>query len=204
MLVLITAPEIRVGEASLLTGLLEAGAGPLHLRKPDATGEGLRELLVRLPAALRALLVIHHRRDLCAEFGCGGLHLRAEALDGGLPLPPSRCSVSVHAPAEIAACPPDLRYALFAPVFPSISKPGHHPAWDPSAVHAALARPEGPPVLALGGVTPARLPAVYDLGFAGAAVLGWFWRDDDVAAHLSRWHELEAAWTQCRRTCGAE
>jgi thiamine-phosphate pyrophosphorylase len=100
----------------------------------------------------------------------------------------------LHAPAEITACPAELRYALFAPVFPSISKPGHAPDRDPAALRTALARPGHPPVLALGGVTPAHLSAAPEEGFADAAVLGWFWRDDDLVAHLARWRELEDAW----------
>jgi thiamine-phosphate pyrophosphorylase len=40
------------------------------------------------------------------------------------------------------------------------------------------------PVYALGGVTPARLPAVQELGFAGVGVLGAVWEADDPVAAM--------------------
>ena len=59
-----------------------------------------------------------------------------------------------------------------SPVFDSISKQGYRSAFDPDSLRPWL---EGKRVVALGGVTPERIPLLRDAGFSGAAMLGYFW-----------------------------
>jgi len=50
-------------------------------------------------------------------------------------------------------------------------------------------------VLALGGVTPERVPELADLGFSGVAVLGGVWLADDPLAALEALRAAcDAAW----------
>jgi thiamine-phosphate pyrophosphorylase len=77
---------------------------------------------------------------------------------------------------------------LVSPVFPSISKPGHAPL--PSQFPAFELRqllstnPRQTAVIALGGVTPDKLPALRELGFDGAAALGFVWNSPTPLAAL--------------------
>jgi thiamine-phosphate pyrophosphorylase len=85
---------------------------------------------------------------------------------------------------------------LFGPVFSSLSKPGHGPAADfPWAELASLlagARPRAARILAIGGITAARLPRCRELGFDGAAVLGAVWGAPDPVAAYSLIRDVAA------------
>lgn len=72
---------------------------------------------------------------------------------------------------------PGLAYLSLSPIFDSISKQGYHAAFTHEQL--AEARRAGiidHRVLALGGVTFARLPEVEAMGFGGAMILGDAWR----------------------------
>jgi thiamine-phosphate pyrophosphorylase len=73
-------------------------------------------------------------------------------------------------------------YVTFSPVFPTQSKPGH-PGTGVDAVATVCERLAGVPVIALGGITPARIDACRDAGAHGVAVLsGILGARDPVAA----------------------
>ena len=77
-------------------------------------------------------------------------------------------------------------------VFDSISKQGYAAAFADRAELASCLATSRYPVLALGGVTPARLAEVAELGFAGAALLGGVWgAPDPVEAWLAARREAE-------------
>ena len=108
---------------------------------------------------------------------------------GAPPMPPPPQpgllqSTSLHALAQAAApWGRELSYAFLSPVFDSLSKPGYAAAgFDAAAVRAVAAAPGAVPLVALGGVTAARLPEVAAMGFGGAAVLGGVWGADDPVA----------------------
>ncbi|SFL84104.1 thiamine phosphate synthase [Methylobacterium pseudosasicola] len=88
-------------------------------------------------------------------------------------------SVHTHAEAEIAATA-GADYITLSPIYPTASKPGYGPALGPEGI--ATARGAGLPVVALGGVTPDRVPACRDAGAAGIAVMGGLMRAADPAA----------------------
>jgi len=185
-LIAITAPgEVR-DEHRKVRALFDAGCRRLHLRKPGWSLPRLRGWLRGIPAALHPRLVVHHETRLGRDFALAGFHRRRRAWV------PGTVSLACHRPAELRALPRGLDYVCYAPVFASISKPRHGPdRGSGPALRAALARHCGPPVLALGGITPERLGEIRDRGFAGAAVLGWLWDDDPDRREIARrWRAL--------------
>ena len=113
-----------------------------------------------------------------------GVHLSAAD-----PFPSARPSIvgrSCHDAAELArAAAQGCDYVTLSPVFPSPSKPGYGPALGPAGL-AALIRPAGPLVYALGGVTPDRVAACRAAGAHGVAVMGAVMREPAlVAGYLS-------------------
>ena len=75
----------------------------------------------------------------------------------------------------------DADYVTLSPVRLSASKPGYGPALGEPGLARAAAQAELP-VVALGGIVPAKIPSYLRAGAAGVAVMGSVMAADDVAA----------------------
>ena len=171
-LIAITTPYFYAGEAAAICQALdERGFSRVHIRKPGASEVSMRELLERIPSRLRPRLSLHDYHELAMELGIGGVHL-----NGRNPAPPAGwkwlVSRSCHSLGEVTEASPEVDYTFLSPVFPSISKPGYKASFTLDDLRGRL--PEH--VFALGGVTPEKLHALEEAGFAGAAMLGSAWR----------------------------
>jgi thiamine-phosphate pyrophosphorylase len=136
----------------------------LMLREKDlgrAERITLARELVRLAAPFGATLVINGEAEEAREAGAGGVHLPAARCGRGA-VAAARAvlgvgktvGVSVHSLAEARAAAreaPD--YLLFAPVFASLSKPGHGPGEHFLKSSLRPSPPPGPPhgTIAVGG-----------------------------------------------------
>lgn len=165
----VSMPDFYQGEAEAITGLLESGMiDRVHLRKPVATEQVMRELVEAVPPRLHHRLSLHDCHDLALGYGCG-VHL-----NGRNPLPPDgftgTLSRSCHRIEELTA-EPACDYRFLSPIYPSISKPGYSPQ---SALDELRGKVDGR-VIALGGVTPQKFSELADIGFGGAAMLGYVW-----------------------------
>ena len=165
----ITPPYFYPGEADAIAqALCERGFWRVHIRKPGASPERMRQLLEAVPAGLRPRLSVHDCFGLARELGIGGVHLNSRnpvAPDGWNGI----TSRSLHSVDEIAGMSDD--YAFLSPVFPSISKPGYHSGIDIESLQPYL----NDRIFALGGVTAEKLPLIEACGFGGAAMLGAAW-----------------------------
>ena len=156
---------------AVVEAALEAGLPAVQLREKDLPGRPLLALAERLRAATArtgALLFVNDRIDVALAAGADGVQLGT----GSVPvevarrlLPPGALvGVSTHAPGEAATA---ADFALFGPVWETPSKAGAQGAARlGDAVRAAAI-----PVLAIGGVTAERVPAVRAAGAAGVAVI---------------------------------
>ncbi len=189
-------------EHAVLEDLFAAGLERYHVRKPSWSREQLEAWLRALPREWRARLVLHSHHELVGELGLGGVHFRDE-VGRVVPNPPLQDPfapvgrrVGDNAPYRSRSCHDlaTLRAALgrcdavfFAPVFPSLSKPGRAPAADfPFAALAAVLATRTDDerrtsVLALGGITSETAPRALALGFDGVAALGAIWQAADPA-----------------------
>ena len=170
-LIAVTRPEFFAEEPSQIVDLLKNGFKKVHLRKPESTAGELAELIERIPAEYREKLVLHDHYELAETYGLKGLHLNRRN-----PNPPvgyqGRLSASCHSLAEIPVALERCDYVFLSPVFDSITKPGYRAAFTEEELQKA----DLTNVYALGGVTPAKLPQLEKLGFAGAALLGAVWK----------------------------
>lgn len=129
-----------------------------------------------------------------------GRHLRERDPLPELPPPaaPYPLSRSVHSPQE-AARPSVARYVVAGHVFPSASKPGREPLGLDGLARIAAASPV--PLLAIGGITPERVPAVIAAGAQGVAVIGAICEAyDPRAAACALRHAVDAALLSHERT----
>ena len=158
-----------------------AGVHLIHIRERDLEGRALTRLVERCVLAVRgtvARIVVNDRADVALASGAHGTHLRADSP----PAPRVRAMMpgpfllgrSVHSrdEAEQLDRSGGLDYILFGTVFESRSKPDVGAAGRDAL--AAVVSATTLPVLAVGGVTPRRVPEVARAGAAGMAAIGLF------------------------------
>lgn len=195
-LMVVTSERDLPDETAAWETLREAGLTHLHLRKPHWDGARMEACLESLSPGLRACVRLHDHHDLAARYHVGGLHLNARH-----PLPPQGyrgpVSRSCHTLAEVERYKTACEYVFLSPVYASISKQGYAAAFTPETLReAAESGLIDARVVAMGGVTPDKLPPLQALGFGGAAVLGALWQ---AYAHAADLNALRSAWETFRQ-----
>jgi len=175
-------------DGTRIDAVLEHGVTALWLREPGANGRALYDaagsLLLRC-RRLGAVLVVGDRADVALAVGADGVQL-------GHRSPPARSvrpwyrgwmGVSCHSVAEIAAATDaGADHVVVSPVF------GVPDKGAPLGVEglARLASGVGPPVVALGGITPENVGLLRRLPVAGVAVIRALRDAPDPAAAARR------------------
>jgi thiamine-phosphate pyrophosphorylase len=175
-LLLVTDRQLTAGRdlVDVVRAALDAGLPAVQLRDKDLDGGALFALAARLrreTAARDALLLVNGRVDVAVAVGADGVQLGVGAVsvaDARRLLPPETLiAVSTHTAGEVmAAAAARADFALFGPVY---ATPGKAPVGcDALAIAASAA---SLPVLAIGGITTAHVPALRSAGAAGIAVI---------------------------------
>lgn len=165
-----------------------AGIHLVQLREPSLESGALRELAARCLDAVHGTqtrILVNDRVDVAIAAGAHGVHLRGDSVPvaarvRALCPRPFLIGGSIHTVeearrAEVSA----FDYLMFGTVFTTASKPRREPE-GPGALAAAV-RATTLPVLAIGGVTPARMAEVTMAGAAGAAAIRLFVGDIESA-----------------------
>jgi thiamine-phosphate pyrophosphorylase len=182
------APDLAARADAALAGLAP-GTAAIHLREKDLGGRELLALGRALSAVCRArrqLLLVNDRVDVALAAAADGVHLPAAGMspaDARRLLPPGALvGVSCHSVADVArARDAGASYAFLSPIFDTPSKRAYGPPIGIDALRAAALL--GLPLVALGGVTPERAPALRAAGAGGvAAIRAWLAAPDPAAA----------------------
>lgn len=177
----LTPPGDPGAVLDLIRAATAAGVDLVQIREPGLSDRTLGALVTNATAAARGAstrILVNDRVDIALAHGADGVHLKADSV----PAPRVRehagtnwiIGRSVHDLDEgrAAAAGGGLDYLLLGTIFETASKPGRKPLGATALGTAAAALPL--PVLAIGGVTPARIPALAATGAAGAAAIGLF------------------------------
>lgn len=196
-LMVVTAEYFWAEEPEAVNRLFGEGMEVLHLRKPHASLDEMKRFLRRIDAGFHPRIVVHDHYELTGLFALRGIHLNrrndARAFRGRPDLSVSR---SCHSFEEVGDAPAEYAYLFLSPVFDSISKAGYKRRYTPEELDDARARGIiGSRVIALGGITAERIPAVRRYGFGGVAVSGALWTADGEI-RSGRFRDL-------RRQCGS-
>ena len=172
----ITSPEFLSGEAIFIDKLFSQGLDLLHLRKPEASLEAYKRLLLQIPKHWYSRIVLHEHFALAEKFGLHGIHLNRRCSQ----VPDSfrgSISCSCHTLEEVKKQKASKDYVFLSPIFDSISKVGYHAAFSPTLLkQAAVENVIDEKVIALGGITAKNIPLVTEWHFGGVAFLGDIWK----------------------------
>ncbi len=167
-----------------VTQAVLGGVGLVHVRERDLDDRALARLLDALRAALPEAtpIVINNRPELARALGVG-LHLPAAA-PTALATTADRSRTlgrSAHDEDEVRrACREQVDYVLLGTIYPTRSKLGH-PGAGIELVRTVARHAAGIPVLAIGGVTVARIPELVHAGAHGVAACRAFLEAPDPA-----------------------
>ncbi|MBV9108913.1 MAG: thiamine phosphate synthase [Gemmatimonadetes bacterium] len=188
----------RGGFAERAGEVMAAGGADvaLHLRAPGASGRrmfALAERLVELARASGSLLVINDRVDVAMAAGAPALQLAARSLSiedaRRIAGDAMRIGVSVHAMDEARdAVAAGAEWLVAGSIYATASHPGRDGAGTGLIAEMAAL---GCPVIAIGGVTPERVPELRRAGASGIAAIRGIWDapspGEAVRRYLDAW-----------------
>jgi thiamine-phosphate pyrophosphorylase len=165
--------------AAQVRDAVDLGIDLIHVRERDLEAGPLAALVAELlliTSGTSTRLVVNDRIDVALACGADGVQLRGDSIPVAaarrIAPPGFLIGRSVHGVGEaIAAAAAD--YLVAGTVFPSASKAAGMPLLGVEGLRA-IVRAVDRPVLAIGGVTDARLGEVADAGAAGFAAIGLF------------------------------
>lgn len=169
---------------------LSRGVALIQIRAPSATPRVVERLvtsvLSELPAA-RERVLVNDRLDVALGAGAGGVHLKGSSLDTAAARAQSPTGFligrSVHdVSGAVEASRGGADFVVFGPIYPTASKPGH-PGSGLGKLRAVVASTRLA-VLAIGGVTAARVPELSRAGAAGVAGISVFESESESEALL--------------------
>jgi thiamine-phosphate pyrophosphorylase len=157
---------------------LAAGLPAVQLREKDLGAAELARLghaLRALTAERRALLIVNDRVDVALAVGADAVQRTSTSLPIADILAVSdkrlRVGASVHSVAEaVEAAEAGADWIVFGPVYDTPSKRRYGPPQGLGLL-AEVARAVRIPVVAIGGITPERVPEVRRAGAQGVAVI---------------------------------
>jgi thiamine-phosphate pyrophosphorylase len=175
-----TAARSGLDVAALAREYLAGGVRLLQLRAKTAGSAHVLDWATTIAAAARrhrATFVVNDRADLARLADADGVHVGQD----DLPVEAARAivgadrivGVSTHTPGQIAAAAAtSASYIAVGPVFGTVSKETGYEPVGLELVRLAVAHASGRPVVAIGGITLDRAPAVLEAGAAAVAVIG--------------------------------
>lgn len=191
--IVITRPDFFHEEAAYIDRLFLAGLDYLHLRKPGSTPDPCCRLLDAIDSRWHPRIIIHDHFELCRTYALRGIHLNRRHPQAPMEFK-GHVSCSCHSISEAAERKDACDYIFLSPIFDSISKQGYAAAYTNEELCAAARQGIiDSKVIALGGVTPDRLPLLQEWNFGGAAFLGAVWNEMGMPQTNTFLHALETA-----------
>jgi thiamine-phosphate diphosphorylase len=180
---LLSEPDLGIRAAAI------AAAGPavaLHARAREESAAVLSTLAARLVTLVRppeAAVMVSRRSDIAAGIGAHGVQLARDDLapsDARRVLRQGWIGCSVHSGEEaMTAVREGADFIVVGNIYETASHPGR-PAAGLGLVREVTAC--GVPVIAIGGITPARAWEVKSAGAYGVAAIRALWKAPDPAA----------------------
>ena len=180
--IVITPEEEYTNEIEMVYKLFKSGLKLLHVRKPGFTEVTLKNYLKAIPKQFHKKIVIHSHYGLIKEFNLKGIHLTEKARTSVKSIRTVNkekiVSASFHSYKDILKSRREYEYIFLSPVFDSISKQNYKSAFEEKELPGFIKKSKNK-IMALGGVTDSNIRQVKQMGFSGAAVLGYIWESSN-------------------------
>lgn len=184
-----------VGHVGRLELLVPQGAKLVQLRIKDRPEAEVRRQIARARdfcAVHDAQLVVNDHWQAALDLNCGFVHLGQEDMDtadfAALRRKGVRFGLSTHDEAELdRALSLGPAYVALGPVYPTLLK---QMKWGPQGLERVTRWKQmtgDVPLVAIGGLTPERLPGVFAAGADSAAVVTDIQLADDPEARTREW-----------------
>lgn len=185
-------------ESAAITELFKNGMEILHIRKPTFTQNEMKNLIEAIPKEYRSKIILHDFPNLAIKYKlAGAVYPQRMLFNTKLPSGMSRC-FSGHAFEDFNRVKYKVDYYLLSPVYAQLLNSVSKTNWTLAQLTNFLNEHPEKEIIALGGVTPDKFPQVKELGFKGAAVLGYLWKefssDGDMQQLLARFSEVKDAY----------
>ncbi len=186
-----------VGHVGRLELLVPQGAKLVQLRIKDEADAEIRRQIARARdfcAVYGAQLVVNDHWQAALDLNCNFVHLGQEDMDtadfAALRRKGVRFGLSTHDEAELdRALSLAPEYVALGPVYPTLLK---KMKWEPQGLERVTRWKQmagKTPLVAIGGLTPERLPDVFAAGADSAAVVTDIQLADDPEARTRDWAE---------------
>lgn len=186
-----------VGHVGRLELLVPQGARLVQLRIKDQPDAEVRRQIARARdfcAVHGAQLVVNDYWQTALDLNCSFVHLGQEDMDtadfAALRRKGVRFGLSTHDEAELdRALSLDPAYVALGPVYPTLLK---KMKWGPQGLERVTRWKQmagKTPLVAIGGLTPERLPGVFAAGADSAAVVTDIQLAEDPEARTREWVE---------------
>jgi thiamine-phosphate diphosphorylase len=180
---LLSSPELGIRAAAIASG---GSAVALHARARGQSAKMLAAGALRFIALARppeAAVFVSARPDIAAAVGAQGVQLAQDDLapaDARRVLVQGWIGRSVHSSEEaMTAVAEGADFLVVGSIYETGSHPGQ-PATGLGLIREAVGL--GRPVIAIGGITPERVPEVQAAGAYGVAAIRALWHAPDPAA----------------------
>lgn len=194
MIIVISNPTPVANEAATINRLFDEGLEIFHVRKKDFSEREMREYIENISEKYFSKLVLHSHYHLAQEYHLKGIHVSANNKNMVFNKP---VSVSFHSLNEIKEFSIDFSYGFLSSIFNSISKTGYKSAFDLNELKSFLKDREEK-VIALGGIDENNIDQLKDINFAGIALLGAIWNNENpIEKFISikkKWEKRELAY----------
>ena len=182
----------------LARAFLDGGATLIQIRAKQLASGALLDLcdaVVALARRAGAAVIVNDRADLARLSGADGVHVGQEDLPPGaarrLVGDDAIVGFSTHSVEQVeAAAMEPLTYVAVGPVFATRTKDTGYAAVGLELVTAAVARANGRPVVAIGGITLETAPSVWRAGATSVAVIGDLLDGHDPAARVASYNRV--------------
>ncbi|MEP2026390.1 MAG: thiamine phosphate synthase [Reichenbachiella sp.] len=178
MKTIVITPEVQAkGEIDTCNLLLKSNIERLHVRKPFASIESMRDYISALDSQYYHKISLHSHHGLVDEMKLGGKHFKS---DQQVVKAKGLVSKSFHSLNELEFETKTLSYGFLSPIFESISKVCYASEFEMDDLKQKLRSFNNFPIYALGGIEMDKIKEVKDLGFSGVALLGTIWLEDKI------------------------